>query len=85
MKYAGVIHAWNAQADCANQWAALGEDEKIEYAMKIEREECAKACEQYDDDGGVGEAWACRFAEHVRVRSNVELSRRPDAAERTEK
>lgn len=38
MKYADVINAWNEQADYANQWGALGEDEKIEYAMKLERE-----------------------------------------------
>ena len=34
-----------------------------------EREACAKVCEDYDDDGGAGEAWAGRFAAVVRARS----------------
>ena len=36
--YDQVIAAWNAQADEHNQWDALGEDEKIEWAVA-----CAKA------------------------------------------
>ena len=36
--YEQVIAAWNAQADEHNQWDALGEDEKIEWAVA-----CAKA------------------------------------------
>jgi hypothetical protein len=32
--YQQVIAAWNAQADEANQWDSLGEDEKIEWALK---------------------------------------------------
>ena len=36
--YQQVIAAWNAQADEYNQWDALGEDEKIEWAVA-----CAKA------------------------------------------
>ena len=36
-----VIAAWNAQADEYNQWDALGEDEKIEWAVA-----CAKAAPQ---------------------------------------
>jgi hypothetical protein len=36
--YQQVIAAWNAQADEHNQWDALGEDEKIEWAVA-----CAKA------------------------------------------
>ena len=36
--YQQVVAAWNAQADEHNQWDALGEDEKIEWAMA-----CAKA------------------------------------------
>ena len=31
--YQQVVAAWNAQADEHNQWDALGEDEKIEWAM----------------------------------------------------
>ena len=37
-----IIAAWNAQADYMNQWETLGEDEKLEWAMKLEREACAK-------------------------------------------
>ena len=29
-----IIDAWNAQADEANQWGALGEDEKLMWAYK---------------------------------------------------
>lgn len=36
--YEQVIASWNAQADEHNQWDALGEDEKIEWAVA-----CAKA------------------------------------------
>lgn len=36
--YQKVVAAWNAQADEHNQWDALGEDEKIEWAVA-----CAKA------------------------------------------
>lgn len=32
--YQQVVAAWNAQADEHNQWDALGEDEKIEWALK---------------------------------------------------
>ena len=31
--YEQVIASWNAQADEHNQWDALGEDEKIEWAV----------------------------------------------------
>lgn len=32
--YQQVVAAWNAQADETNQWDSLGEDEKIEWALK---------------------------------------------------
>lgn len=32
--YQKVVAAWNAQADEHNQWDSLGEDEKIEWALK---------------------------------------------------
>jgi hypothetical protein len=32
--YQQVIAAWNAQADEHNQWDALGENEKIEWALE---------------------------------------------------
>ncbi len=37
-----IIAAWNAQADDTNSWHHLGEDEKLEWAMELEREECAR-------------------------------------------
>ena len=40
-----IIAAWNAQADYMNTWQHLGEDEKLEWAMKLEREACAKLVE----------------------------------------
>ena len=41
-----IIDAWTKQADYMNKWNYLGEDEKLEWAMKLEREECAKLCIQ---------------------------------------
>ena len=41
-----VIAAWCDQADYMNQWETLGEDEKLEWAMKLEREACAKVCDE---------------------------------------
>ena len=41
-----IIDAWNKQADYMNKWGRLGEDEKLEWAMKLEREACAKVCEE---------------------------------------
>ena len=38
--YQQVVAAWNAQADEYNQWDSLGEDEKIEWALK-------KCCDQF--------------------------------------
>jgi hypothetical protein len=40
-----IKELWNSQADHQNQWDSLGEDEKLEFAMAYEREECAKLCE----------------------------------------
>jgi hypothetical protein len=40
-----IIAAWNAQADYMNTWQHLGEDEKLEWVMKLEREACAKKAE----------------------------------------
>ena len=37
-----IIAAWNA--NYINSWAHLGEDKKLEWAMKQEREACAKVC-----------------------------------------
>lgn len=34
MTYDQVVAAWNAQADETNQWDELGEDEKIDWALK---------------------------------------------------
>ncbi len=45
MTHDEIINAWNKQADYMNKWDRLGEDEKLEWAMKLEREACAKVCE----------------------------------------
>lgn len=34
LTYERIMAAWNAQADEHNQWDELGEDEKIEWAVK---------------------------------------------------
>jgi len=36
-----------------------------------EREACARVCDEYDDDGGAGEAWAGRFAAAIRARGEA--------------
>jgi hypothetical protein len=46
MTHDEIIDAWNKQADYMNKWNYLGEDEKLEWAIKLEREACAKVCEQ---------------------------------------
>ena len=35
-----IIESWNNQADEFNQWNNLGEDEKLIFAMKFERDKC---------------------------------------------
>lgn len=67
MTHQEIIDRWNAQADQFNQWDALGEDEKLEWAMALEREACAKAVENYcgawDDQGYA-------LAQAIRARNN---------------
>ena len=46
MSHDEIIDAWNKQADYMNKWNYLGEDEKLEWAMKLEREACAKVCDE---------------------------------------
>ena len=53
MKYADVKAAWNAQADQFNQFDMLCTEEIVEFAMSIEREECAKIAQNticFDSD-----------------------------------
>jgi hypothetical protein len=40
-----IIAAWNAQSDYMNSWQNLGEDEKLEWAIKLEREACWRLCD----------------------------------------
>ena len=42
-----IKELWNSQADHQNQWDSLGEDEKLEFAMTHEREECAQIAENF--------------------------------------
>ena len=67
-----IIAAWNAQADDKNSWHHLGEDEKLEWAMKLEREACAKVCEEInslEDYYGVRPEFAC--AEAIRAKGQT--------------
>ena len=43
---------WNSQTDHQNQWDSLGEDEKLEFAVAHEREECAKMVDHILKEGG---------------------------------
>lgn len=47
-----IIKAWNNQADKHNRWSDLGEDEMLEFAMRLQREACAKVCDKHWDDNG---------------------------------
>ena len=53
-----------------------------DFLIAAERERCAKVCEDFDDEGGAGEAWAHRFAGAVRNAPNVQ-GNRPDTATET--
>ena len=57
-----LIDAWNKQADYMNTWQHLGEDEKLEWAIKLERESCAKLAEKltWADNMGVANAIRAR-------------------------
>jgi hypothetical protein len=54
MTHQEIIDRWNTQADKFNQWCELGEDEKLEWAMSLEREECAKVMEIFDKAANTG-------------------------------
>ena len=42
MTYQEIIDAWNKQADSMNTWHDLGEDEKVEFAYSLGREDAIK-------------------------------------------
>jgi hypothetical protein len=67
MTHDEIINAWNKQADYMNKWNYLGEDEKLEWAMKLEREACAKVCE--DLHPGLATVVA---AQYIRARGEQE-------------
>jgi hypothetical protein len=50
MTHDEIIKAWNNQADKHNRWSDLGEDEMLEFAMRLEREACAKIAEEHQHD-----------------------------------
>jgi hypothetical protein len=68
---------WNSQADHQNQWDSLGEDEKLEFAMAHEREECADFAERRvlateNNDQKIGYYHACRtIAAGIRARGKA--------------
>lgn len=68
MTHDEIIDAWNKQADYMNKWDRLGEDEKLEWAMKLEREACAKVCEalHYEVD-----AYGAQCAAAIRARGQA--------------
>lgn len=55
---------WSAQADEHNQWDDLGEDEKIEFAVSVEREACAKVSESFKEEG-MEWRWDCVPGEEI--------------------
>ena len=60
-----IIDAWNKQADYMNKWDRLGEDEKLEWAMKLECEACAQIV---NDDRGLSDDDAIRLCRAIRAR-----------------
>jgi hypothetical protein len=42
-----LANIWNSHADEFNQWDTLGLDEKLEFAIRIECDACAKVIEEY--------------------------------------
>ena len=70
-----IRELWNSQADHQNQWDSLGEDEKLEFAMAHEREECMQnVLQQYEgfgkDHQGV-EYVKRRIVDAIRARSKT--------------
>ena len=65
LTYGQVIAAWNAQADEHNQWDALGEDEKIEWAVA-----CAKAAPAAQGDAEDAARWRDLAAAVVEASAN---------------
>ena len=57
--YDQVVAAWNAQADKYNQWDELGEDEKIEWALKFAQltPPTAEPCPDCTQNGGRRPRW----------------------------
>jgi len=45
-----IIKAWNTQADKHNRWSDLGEDEMLEFAMRLEREACIALCKEHSEE-----------------------------------
>ena len=60
-----IIDSWNAQADEYNQWDDLGEDEKLDWAMQMEREACAQLCDHLWESKAAG-AYECATAIRAR-------------------
>ena len=60
MTHDEIINAWNKQADYMNKWNSLGEDEKLEWAIKLERKACAKVCKQLSEKMTDMAAWGAQ-------------------------
>ena len=69
---------WNAQADQYNSWDELGLDEIVAFAQEVEREACAKVCEDEYPHSGYHPTLrkaARQCAAAIRVRSNAGIHR----------
>ena len=60
-----IIKLWNLYADGESQWESLTEAEKLMFAMSIEREACAKLCEDAPEPDGAD------LAERIRARGTT--------------
>lgn len=71
MTHDEIINAWNKQADYMNKWNYLGEDEKLEWAIKLEREACAKLCDELSDKHTWEGCYADECAQAIRARGQA--------------
>ena len=68
-----IIKAWNNQADKHNRWSDLGEDEMLEFAMRLQREACAAIANEHKEHcyDGDQDWYKCRSIEAaIRARGN---------------
>jgi len=62
MTYNEIVQAWNEQADEFNYWENLGEDEKIEFCIKVVEKRMDIQCDKHYRNG-FGAGWNAGFVQ----------------------